>query len=182
MIKLRYDKFGVNWRDSDIAAAMAELDLRQSLSHFFAWTLEEKAQWSQAMYTLVAQQSDPDCCDIATRAFTQYRYGVPTGGAISQENALAAAKRGIVEKFGVTSEALEQYNSVYAYYDITDADNPVWRFHFSMDGRQALSASGSLYQMVNYRVEVFAETGELKSAGFYRLKDCTGYDAVLMWV
>ena len=180
--KLLYERFGVDWRGDPATSAIADWQSEQRSLAFFDWSLAEKARWSETVRPFVwtREQEEPDFYDLSTRVFTRYRYGVPDAHALPEADARARAERLLCGTYGLTD--LAAYDCVYTYYDNTNPDAPLWRFHFSMHGRRALETFGSVYRQVNYRVELNAVTGEAVTIEAYRLGDATGYEALLRWV
>ncbi len=178
--KLQYQRFGVDWRVDDGAYAVSEFQTKHHFSSFYEWSLEEKAAWSDTVRALVLarEKEDPKYYDIATRAMTRRCYGLPGESVVKEGDALAAAKQALTDSYGLTAKDLDHYDKVYTYYDVTD-EVPVWRFHFSMSGRNAVQAYDDLYDLINYRVEVDANTKEIVTVTRYCLRDATGYEALL---
>lgn len=182
--KLLYDRFFIDITSPKVIPAIGNMQTQQQLFSFFGWTLEAKAQWSEIIrpQLLAMKENKPELDDAVTNAFSQYCYGLPDEHSLPQSDALEEAKSAIHKAYGTTQEDLLQYDSIYMYYDITNPAIPLWRFHFSMQGTQAIQTFGNLYDMTNYRVEIDAKTGEAVSVESYRLKDSPGYKAILQWV
>ncbi len=182
--KLIYDRFFIDITSPKVIPAIGNMQTQQRFLSFFNWTLEAKAQWSEIIrpQLLLKKEDKPELDDAVTNAFSQYCYGLPDEHSLPESDALEAAKSAIHKTYGITQEDLLKYDSIYIYYDITNPVTPLWRFHFSMQGTQAIETFGNLYDMTNYRVEIDAKTGQVVSIESYRLKDFPGYKAILQWV
>ena len=184
LIEAVYDRLFIDIRSPKVIPAIGDMQAQQSISSFFSWTMEAKAQWSEVVrpQLLSRKEGKPRLNDVIADAFSQYRYGLPGEHSLPQSVALKMAENAISNAYGITEADLLKYGSVYIYYDITNPAAPLWRFHFSMQGAQAVQTFGSLYDMINYRVEVDAQTGETLSLESYLLKDFPGYQAIMKWV
>lgn len=185
VIEAIYDRCSISLTSHKIREALGQKETQTDICSFFDWSLEEKARWSEIVRPqLIAKKEERPGLhnDIIATAFSQYCYGLPQEHSLPQEEALEAARRAIQENGEVTTEDLRKYDTIYIYYDVTAPDTPLWRFHFSMNGAQAIEEHDNLYEMTNYRVEVNGKTGEVVKVESYRLKDFPGFSAVLQWV
>lgn len=184
LAELVYDRLFIDVTSPKVIPALGNMQAQQHPFSFFGWTLEAKAQWSQIIrpQLLLRKEDKPGLDDAIASAFSQYCYGLPDERSLPQRDALEAAKNAICKTYGITQTDLLKYDSIYLYYDITNPAAPLWRFHFSMQGAQAIRTFGTLYDMTNYRVEIDAKTGEAVSVESYRFKDFPGYEAIGKWV
>jgi hypothetical protein len=160
--------------------ALGTFELEHGYIH--SMSLESRALWSETFRPLIAarQQDDPDFFSegfgnatfLSSAAFI---YGVPDGRSISQEDALALAEDALVTMLGRDPAEIMFYTRYKEiYYDITDADKPLWKFFFPMPnayvsdrvfGAQVLDYYGSDGErLLNYKVELNAITGEIDRA------------------
>ena len=101
------------------------------LSAFSAWSLEEKADFSEEWRPAVQAYllENPDYKGVYFLA-TQHAYGMPAPTMVSQEKAKALAEEALLQKAKVTQEELDRCEARY-YFDITDETKPVWKVYLS---------------------------------------------------
>ncbi|HHX09433.1 MAG TPA: PepSY domain-containing protein [Chloroflexi bacterium] len=128
------------------------------------WPLEIRAEFSNAMRDRVLDALKSGDLQQLTRGTAlhmemitgaHYVYGLPDKDAIKQEKALDQAKSIIQKKFGLTTEAIDSYEEILVYFDVTSSDNPLWRFVFQPQ---------ELHEMMMYRIEIDAKTGNVVNA------------------
>lgn len=92
---------------------------------FMEWPYELKAAYSQELVSLGLDQENIDR-DIAQTVL--YIYGVPGKDALSHEAALTAAREALQAEYGLTEVVMGEYTRICEAFDVTDPDNPLWRF------------------------------------------------------
>ncbi|NLO86281.1 MAG: hypothetical protein GX096_12815 [Clostridiales bacterium] len=131
------------------------------------WSIEAKAEYSAEVRPQVqALLESGDLAPITNPnsryplpnpeilASTHYAYGLPSGDAVQESEALELARKMIEETFGTPAETLLSDWSFYVYYDVTNEAQPLWRviyYPISFEGMAAVPV---------YRVELDGKTGE----------------------
>lgn len=140
---------------------------------FRDWPLELRAEYSQEITPKVknilksANLSELMNCgnlDITVIAQSTYIYGVPQGNVISQNEALALAETALMDQYALDFNLFKKYSSINVYYDITDADTPLWKFFFnpkSLDAQKLEDGYKNPLFNLCYKVEVDAHSGEI---------------------
>lgn len=92
-----------------------------------------------------------------------YEYGLPGPQHLTQDAAIAVAKKAIVESHAIEMRILDLYTP-YVYFDITNKDKPLWKFYFT-------SHTPSMYDLIEtlpdeawgdgYKVELDAVDGTI---------------------
>lgn len=104
-----------------------EEELNEEGKHFYEWSVQEKAEFSQIWIGKVEeyQKQNPyyKGDDHSFWIWTRHRYGIPDQKAISQEKALQIAIQRVKSEFGeeVSGE------QTYYFYDVTIPERPEWR-------------------------------------------------------
>lgn len=122
--------------DEDVEKALNQLLLLEysidEIRSFYEWSIEKKAAYSQRWKPIVdavlAQKPDVITDSILLRS-TRYSYGLPQSTDISEQQALEAAKKAIIE-IGA-SEASLFSRAVHTYFDVTNDNNRMWKFTFT---------------------------------------------------
>ena len=134
---------------------------------FVNWPLEVRAEYSKTIRPKVqAILESGDLTDLMAAghpniqwlAQSTFIYGVPDEKSISQENALALAKAAITASYGVSPDFVQQYKTIYVYYDITDASVPRWKFLFNC---MSLPPDVPQEDQLYYKVELSAYDGSI---------------------
>ena len=110
----------------------------------------------------------------------RFTYGIPDESAITQEEAMELAENVLIEVHGRKPEEIRFFTYKHdVYYDITNPEEPLWKFFFWMPneyvadkayGREVYNYYGDTRQP-NYKVELNAYTGELADAYAMDLAD-----------
>ena len=139
---------------------------------FREWPLELKAEYSQVIApkvrTILESGDTTDLMnagslDLYVVSCSTYTYGVPPEDALSQEEAFALATATLQEAHDLPSDLFEKYREINVYYDITDADAPLWKFFFnskSLPVQELESGYDDPLYNLCYRVGINANTGE----------------------
>jgi len=146
-------------------------------------SLEAKALWSTTLAEEVLKRyaQEPDYISPRNVAFSSFTYGLPDAKALTQDEALELAKKALVDTLGRKEEELHFFlNKPDVFYDITNADKPLWKFFFHMPsqydsneafGAEVLAYYGENIRVPNYKVELNARTGEITAAYAVDFKD-----------
>ena len=146
-------------------------------------SLEAKALWSETLAKEISIRyaQEPDYFSPRDVAFSSFTYGLPDEKALTQDQALELAQKALVDPLGRKEEELRFFlHKPDVFYDITNADKPLWKFFFHMPsqydsdeafGAEVLAYYGENVRMPNYKVELDARTGEIIAAYAVDLKD-----------
>lgn len=134
---------------------------------FMDWSLEEKAEYSRTVKPRIDQflAEHPEDLTFYMNeapysivkyyiATTRHVYGLPNDQAIPQEAAFEKACQAIHDQYGTDMERLRQ-GRIYVYYDITNPEMPLWKFHIDI-----LNTAVDLDTPPLYFIELNAYTGE----------------------
>lgn len=142
------------WRDRCDELGMTEQFMNSKGDYYFAWTLEEKADFSTVWipianeYALNHPYFNGDGSGIWE--WTRNRNGLPDDKAITQEHAVDIALAAIKEQLG---NELNEHD-VYVFYIVTNPNQPEWRI-----------ASATRFVIID------AYSGEVKSVQSNRTND-----------
>lgn len=107
---------------------------------FFQWSLQEKMEFADSLPQKLARAKKQDTLlisDLELEAIAAYGFCLPTAGALSQEEATAAAASAMKEKLGITGEGCTQiYYSFFYQRDL----GYVWRVIFWNTGDAAYTS------------------------------------------
>ena len=107
---------------------------------------------------------------------SEFDYGLPGEGVISQEQALALARVALVQEYGLSEDQAKIIADhpvnvffVNLFYDVTNPDKPLWKVFYSSpsiyvqdQGLVALiKKTFGEGDIPNYKVELGAKTGEV---------------------
>lgn len=148
--------------------------------HFRHWPLELRAAYSQEINPMVQAVLNSgnadmlingDGIDMDVVAHSTYTYGMPGAEDISRDEALRIAKETLKADYGFNGQTVAIFNMVSTYFDITDLDQPLWKFLFRPDNWKNLpdGADNPHYQML-YKVEMDARTGEITHTEAFRFQ------------
>ena len=134
----------------------------------FMWfTHEERAVYSQVFIPKVeaAMRLNPFSFDVlAHYDYTRCVYGIPAQSDLPEETALEIARGVLIDSFGRSDEWVQNAGTE-SYFDISDPNQPLWKFFFThWDG----------VEQRQYVVRLQAETGEVIKA-FEYTSDCESY-------
>ena len=126
---------------------------------FSAWSLEEKADFSETYYEDMKEYMAvyPNYRGVYYYA-TRYRYGLPDENSISQEKAEQLAREAALT-VGANENELSRAGA-RVYYDITNAEQPVWKVYLST----LFSQSTTYGDAIGYFVRLNANTGDVVDA------------------
>lgn len=146
---------------------------------FRMWPIELKAEYSlevNPMVRAILESGDltdliygegPDVEIIARASFD---YGMPGEGDLTQEEAFAIAKRTLHKAHDVDEAVFDLYREICVYFDVTDAENPLWKFYFNPKSLSPWELAGGQDDPLRdlcFKAEVNARTGEVvKSEAF----------------
>ncbi len=116
---------------------------------FWSWPYEVKAAYSAEMLPLT-EKLESLSAEVAETLV--YRYGTPTEENIQHLEALQLARDTLSEEYKLTASELESYTTVYEAYDVTDPENPKWKFVF---------INPDDWYGTYYRVQLDAGNGEI---------------------
>ncbi len=154
---------------NEIFTAIRELSAKTDSGEFRHWPLELKAEFSEIVSPLVRAVMDSGDLaplisgggvQIGVMAQSTYTYGLPTADDISQEQALSLAKQALNQQYDIGLDVLELYEEISVYYDVTNPDQPLWKFLFNPKSLHELEAGDPL-KSICYKVEMDARTGEI---------------------
>lgn len=167
-------------RDWPALAVEAEAFMReQDYAPFMHWSLEAKAQWT-ARFREEVLALELGVMDPFTQAFSQHAYGLPDADSIPESEALKKAREAAMALGGMDEKAFSNYDETCTYYDISKAEQPLWRFVFGATGRRADDITGGQpEQLVLYRVEIDAKTGEVLLQERLPFNNLTGQGGLL---
>ena len=140
----------------DIRALSSELAAQECYS-FGSWPLEIKAMFTQEFAPRIrrAIEEDEEYVYPGNAALAVYDYGLPSEGELSEEAAREAALDAAAAAFGMERDA---FTIRYDFFDVTDAEKPLWRVDLLSQGEESWSHD-------EWRVQLDARTGELVEAG-----------------
>ena len=166
---------GPVWPDNDIFTAYRAFERAagsRGAYTFRAWPLDLKAQFSNEVRPLVQavlQTGDlsPLHYDgkplVSLIAHSTYRYGLPPADAIPQDKAFTLAKEAVAAVHGVEQGIFPLYRQQIVFYDITNPEQPLWKFVFNAGALDWPKLPGGLDNPLNrtcYRAAIHAHTGE----------------------
>lgn len=137
------------------------LETAKSMS-FEDWPLEAQQEFTDMMRPIIEQRmaADPNYRDVLGLFIVSHRYGVPSEGAISQEEAIRIAQEALTGSMGMDAKQAAVFTRVSVLYDITDPDAPLWKIILSPASQTAAEEAGvSLWQ--RRRVVIDALTSEI---------------------
>ena len=161
----------------------------ESEGSFFAWqwTYEAKASYSHEIRSKVLTAlesektsvlSNPSFCQEPVQEIinsTVFAYGLPQEEHLPIEEALSAAALSVMENHGLSGDDLEEF-STYASFDITDSQQPLWKFLYCPDSFEDME------DVMLYKIEMDAQSGETLAAlsiDWDQLFLGTGYEQLL---
>lgn len=158
---------------------------------FREWPLALRAEYSQEITPKVqailesgdtTKLLNAGKLDLEVIATSTYLYGLPSENVLSQEEAFALATAALEETYHLSPSLFEKYREINVYYDITDADTPLWKFFFNPKSLPVQELENGynnpLYDLC-YRAGIDAYTGEIKFVeefAFQTLGQDLGYD------
>ena len=167
--------------DNEIYQTIESISQSAKYIPFRRWPLELKAKYSQMVNPLVERtvasgNMEPltlnGKLDIKTLARAEYTYGLPDKKAVSEVEAYEIAKEAVHNKFGVDDKVFSLYLDYIVYYDVTDAEQPLWKFVFngrSLDWPKLEEGLKSPLNKVYYKVEILARNSEVKHVEEYSM-------------
>ena len=161
----------------------------ESEGSFFAWqwTYEAKASYSHEIRSKVLTDlesgeinalSNPSFCQEPVQEIinsTVFAYGLPQKEHLPIEEALSAAAFSVMENYGLSGDDLEEF-STYAAFDITNSQQPLWKFLYCPDSFEDME------DVMLYKIEMDAQSGETLAAlsiDWDQLFLGTGYEQLL---
>ena len=129
------------------------------------WTAEAKAEYSQQLRPQVlAALEKGDLAALSVPApegkslqelidSTVFAYGLPEAEALQEAEARQLAMQVLANEHGLSQQALERY-AIYASFDITAPDAPLWKFLFCPESFEGMET------VLLYKVELNANTKE----------------------
>lgn len=146
-------------------------------------SLEAKELFSRTLSARVLEKcaKEPDFLSPSDVAFASFTYGLPDEKSLTQDDALELAKKALIDPLGRKEEELRYFlHKPDMFYDITNAEKPLWKFFFHMPsqynsdeafGAEVLAYYGENIRLPNYKVELDARTGEITAAYAVDFKD-----------
>lgn len=161
----------------------------ESEGSFFAWqwTYEAKASYSHEIRSKVLTAlesgktsvlSNPSFCQEPVQEIinsTVFAYGLPQKEHLPIEEALSAAAFSVMENYGLSGDDMEEF-STYAAFDITNSQQPLWKFLYCPDSFEDME------DVMLYKIEMDAQSGETLAAlsiDWDQLFLGTGYEQLL---
>ena len=147
---------GLEDLDTELEHDMRALSMEmwaQNYTSFGSWPLEIKAMFTRDFAPRIRQaiEEDTEYVYPGNAVLAVYDYGMPGEGDMSEEAAREAALDTAAETFGKERGAFEVR---YVYFDVTDAEKPLWRVYLLSQGEQD-------YMRDEWRVQMDARTGEI---------------------
>lgn len=142
-------------------------------AHFRNWPLALRARFSseiapKVQEVVASKDLSPitlsGSLDVELIAQSSYVYGLPGDAGITQEQALDIAENALAANFNAPEGMASLYHDIPTYYDVTDEENPLWKFIFNgkaMDWSRLDGGMDHPFMGLCFRVEVDALTGEL---------------------
>ncbi len=167
--------------DNEIYRTIESISQGAKYIPFRRWPLELKAKYSQMVNPLVErivasgdmeQLTLNGKLDIETLARAEYTYGLPDKKAVSEAEAYEIAKKAVHNKFDVDDKVFPLYLDYIVYYDVTDAEQPLWKFVFngwSLDWPKLEGGLNDPLNKVYYKVEILARNSEVKHVEEYSM-------------
>lgn len=121
----------------------------QGSNFFWCWPYDVKAAYSEEIIPLT---NNLESLSEEVAKTIVYRYGIPSEDNIQYDQALQLTKRTVCDQYGLTSDEIEQYSTMYEAFDITDQSAPKWKF---------VLINPDDWYGIRYRVHVDAITGEV---------------------
>ena len=142
--------------DTELEHDMRALSMEmwaQDYTSFGSWPLEIKAMFTRDFAPRIRQAiaEDTEYVYPGNAVLAVYDYGMPGEGDMSEEAAREEALDAAAAAFGKERSAFEVR---YDYFDVTDAEKPVWRVYL-------LSQGEPYYVRDEWRVQLDARTGEI---------------------
>lgn len=149
------------------------LNVNKKGEYFYAWTLEEKAAYTEKYKPLIDQflaenveyaQMLQDRYDAGQDGFpdyyntTRHAYGLPDEKSISQEKARKIGYQAILETLNAPKDILDQAWAINVYYDVTDSEKPLWKFFYN-----TIADDTGPDEAWGYFVSINAYTGEIEA-------------------
>ena len=156
-------------------------DIAENMT-FSAWPLTGKQYFSDYIAPIVLANASgrEDAYEpIEMLAAAQFRYGLPDEKAIAQQEALDIAKESIQQAFNLTEDETRAYSSVAVFYDITDEQNPLWKFTFYFNPEAAHEIPAIDYRLVHKAI-LHAYSGQIITCEQYSKKENDGSVAFAM--
>ncbi|MCL2867411.1 MAG: hypothetical protein FWF47_06595, partial [Clostridia bacterium] len=153
--------------------------------NFIRGTVEEKAafsaKWKPVADRFLAENPDivawleQDTGVYSSIIFTRHVYGIPSDNAIPQEKAIQIAKEAYLNSgvtgtnylngvTVVTEEMIRERCEFYAFYDVTNEDNPLWKITINYASWHNVLP---LDNVEGYHVVMNAFTGQILSEYTY---------------
>lgn len=170
-------------RNTPVAKAIrAFSEQYQEPKVFWTWELEAKAAFSREIAPMIRAfvQEHPDKADWPFNSYmkiaSEFDYGLPGEGVISQEQALALARVALVQEYGLSEDQAKIIADhpvnvffVNLFYDVTNPDKPLWKVFYSspsiyVQDQGLVALIKKTYgegDIPNYKVELDAKTGEV---------------------
>ena len=141
--------------EHDMRALSMEM-FAQDYANFSSWPLEIKAMFTREFAPRIRQaiEEDTEYVYPGNAVLAVYDYGLPGEGDLSEDAAHAAALDAAAEAFGKPRDA---FTLRYTFFDVTDADRPLWRVYLLSQGEED-------YMRDEWRVQLDARTGEIVEA------------------
>ncbi len=138
---------------------------------FRTWPLELKAEFSIIVAPQVRAIVDSgdlsplisgDNPDLSLIASSTFNYGMPDERDINQSDAYDLSVQAIIETYDLDDDIIALYDDVSFYYDISEPDEPLWKFLFLPTFLNKFPGGYSSEQSrLQYKIEINARTGEV---------------------
>ena len=130
------------WIDEEVLNMMQDYascheDIPDNAS-FAGWPLDAKEYFSLHIAPLIWQNSlgrEDVYSPADLLAAAQYEYGLPDEKSIPIETAQEIARQELIKSYHLDPDAIKEMD-VCIFYDITDQENPLWKFLFSFPNEE----------------------------------------------
>lgn len=147
---------GAVWSDARPEINLYEMDFRRM-------TLEERAEFSKTWNPVMDAylEINPYYPNRNTSDYRATRcvYGLPGAGDLTQEQAIAMAREALLRE-GVLEATFDDREIVVAF-DVTDAENPLWKLLIYHVAFEKISDSAAQTDRISYQFIIHARTGKI---------------------
>ncbi len=149
---------------------------------FAFWPLEDKKAVTDMLRPIILEnmEENPGYADQTRIFWATHLYGLPDEKAISQEQAISAAKEQLTVAFGLTNEEAALVDKIGMFYEITDSQNPLWKITMRIGEQRDAAQAAGMDLRCSYRIVLHAYSGEvLETHSFTSIDDSNPNDVAL---
>lgn len=134
--------------------------------YFPFWPLEDKVAVTNMLRPIILENMAemPGYADQTNLYWVKHIYGLPDDKAISQEQAVALARKQLTLDFGLTEDQAALLDRVGVFYEITDPASPLWKITLRIGENRDAATAAALPLDAHYRVVLNAYTGQVVEA------------------